>query len=721
MAYCTTCNSLRPEGLPTNKPSDPKALKSFGIEETVANIKSTASHGCKGCQLILQATRCYVGPKALDNLSTDLWDDRLIRFESNCNEPLIIDLAGLRMSYKEKLGRDAVLELFEEDYDESSENRSPLFAAIGYGTNPPEVLALESAAETSARWIRACDDQHQCYPQDEPPPLPTRILEVEKNGGIKLIATDSSSRGRYVALSYCWGGNGNATTTSKNLHERMAGIQESSLPNLIRGVVHFTRLIGVRYLWIDALCIIQDDRVDWRRESARMADLYAGAYFTIAADAAASTAHKLTGPRNIELREEMSSAHGEWVYPIVAREKVHKVNKLAEIAVNGHDHRFFGRERYSHWDTITGMSDFQHRNSPLNRRGWAMQEKLLSRRILHFGSFEMTWECKNSANCECGGISHDDPRANYDTPIHAFERAEAALKMQMTLPREQSTTSLYVCNPDFVAAWVRLAAMFTNRQLTQQTDKLPAMSALAQRLSEGKVYLAGLWLENLPWYLAWKPMESTSEDYEMEPCTGPSWSWISNAHIVGWSAWTHQAKTLITILDASTNFVGHDRFGEVNGGMIRLRGRVAHGKLHKAPSKQPSMVTNHGAMVEFFGDGGSRPEESSKRQSQNCTIGQRNIRHMAPGADLWFIVLFNDIVEQGRHRIKKKCHWILIAARPSRASIRAVVPDSVPLQDTLVGERVGFIDSRFQEEDERASTSEWLNGPDFEEKEMVLI
>lgn len=665
---------------------------------------------------------CYVGPAALDNLSTDLWDDRLIRFESNCNEPLIIDLAGLRMSYKEKLGLEAVLELFEEDYDKSSENRPPLFAAIGYGTNPSEVLELESAAETAVRWIRSCDDQHQCYPQDEPPPLPTRVLEVDKDGGMRLIATDPSSRGWYIALSYCWGGDSNATTTSKNLHDRLAGIEESSLPNLIRDVVHFTRLIGVRYLWIDALCIIQDDKIDWRRESARMADLYTGAYFTISADAAASTAHKLTSPRNVELKEELSSADGDWVKAIVAREKVHRVRKLAEIVVDGHHHRFFGRERYSHWDTIVGINDFQHRNSPLNSRGWAMQEKVLSRRILHFGPYEMTWECKTSTNCECRGISHDDPRTNRDTPIHAFEKAEAAMKMQGAPFLEQNTTGQYIRNPDFVAAWMRLASMFTMRQLTQQTDKLPAMSALAHRLSEGKVYLAGLWREDLPWYLAWGPIASESEDCKVEPCTGPSWSWISNAHKISWSAWTHKAKSLITILEASTNLVGLSRFGEVAGGMIRLRGRVARGKLQKPPKKWFSVATPRGAIFEFSHDYGTRPETGSEHQRRNCTIGQRDVRHMAPGTDLWCIVLFNDEVEDSPRQVREKQHWILITARPNEASIQTTVPKSVLLQGTLVCERIGFIMSKLEEgDDARASTSEWLKGPDFEEKEVVLI
>lgn len=720
MAYCKTCNDLRPEGLPERNPSGQKVLKLFSVKQQVGNFKDTAEKGCRGCQLVFEAILSYVGSVALDKLATDEWDDKLVILQSNCNEPLNIYLAGLSQNVREDLGPMSVLELYEENNHKSPEQGTPLYAAIGYGTTPPKTLQIDWAAKLSAKWIERCNAQHECYQEDCPPPMPTRVLEVGEEGGIRLIITDRESRGPYVALSYCWGKSGNATTTSTNLRERMTGIDWSSLPSLIRDVVDFTRLIGVRYLWIDALCIIQDDKVDWRKESSQMGNIYAGAYFTISTDAAASTAQALTSPRNLELKTQMKYSEDGVSEELVVQEKVHRVNELAATVVDGRRHRFFAREHYSHWDIIKGLHDFEHRNAPLNSRGWTMQERLLSRRILHFGAHEMVWECKASADCECGGISHDFSWGqDRDTPMLAFDKAKDVVTKSSTL-QIYASAGEYIRDPEFTAAWMRLVSMFTTRQLTHDTDRLPAMSALAQRLSEGKTYLAGMWCEDLPWHLAWRPLAPDSEKYKVKPYTGPSWSWVSNVDPINWWEWTRKARSSITILESFTDPMSFNLFGEVTAGMIKLKGRVAHGTLYKSRWDIVSVATPDGTIIDFLADVDSRPEHDSKRQRRNNS-GQKNVHRLAPRAELWCIVLFDDDVEDSYWNIQKKCHWIMITARPSNASVRRGVPKSMLLQDTLVCERIGCIVSEVEKEDVRTTTSQWIRGPDFEEREVVLI
>jgi len=159
--------------------------------------------------------------------------------------------------------------------------------------------------KTSA-WVNQCDDHHASCRQStqEATLLPTRLLDLGslpkaadfegirgdpraqlEDTSLKLVEPSSGSTGRYIALSYCWGKGLPITTISKNLekHKEKNGIKYKQLPSTLRDAVFLTRYLGVRYLWADCLCIIQDDKADWEKEASRMADVYTNAYLTIAA------------------------------------------------------------------------------------------------------------------------------------------------------------------------------------------------------------------------------------------------------------------------------------------------------------------------------------------------------------------------------------------------------------------------------------------------------
>ena len=710
MARCVTCNDLTTEGLPERTPDPPwgagwvAAGKAFEIKKKVKDFKSTSKHGCKQCVLVLQAITSYLGSKAAKRLSTDWWDDVNIKLRSDCNEPLSISL-----DYSEPYVR-IEFELFEEA--ESCKQKSQLYSAIGHGANPPKVLELESAARLSRKWVEQCNTGHQCCQRDDLP-LPTRVLEIGQ-GVIKLIITKPSSSGRYVALSYCWGRSGNITTTSANLHEHMAGIEWSLLPNLIRDVVQFTQLIGIRYLWIDALCIIQDDRVDWRTESSQMGDIYAGAYVTIATDGAVDTAKILTSPRCS--RFETSYDRTPLLEEPLSLEKVSKVRDLPATLSDGHHRQFYTREPYPHGDILesSAYDDFTY---PLNTRGWTMQERLLSRRLLHFGAYEMIWECDAALHCECGGISQDKTWViGHDAPRMAFEKARAAFQRRhMDTSSHATAAGQYIQNPDFAAAWTNLVSMFAGRQLTYETDKLPALSALAQRFSTGKCYLAGSWLEDLPWYLVWMPREIEPLPYKTKVYVGPSWSWTSTAaRIVHWASWTREAKSLITISEASTEPLSFNKFGEVTGGWIRLTGLVGCATLRK---KKTSLYVAdlHGGTKRFTRDVGCRFSEYWK-DSKSYRADQRLARRMEDGEDVWCIILFDDVVKPpGFHR--RRHQWVMVTARPSRASLKRSLPTATLSDDILVCERIGYMDIDSKKE----TSSKYIQRTDFEVKQVILI
>ncbi|PQE20746.1 heterokaryon incompatibility protein [Rutstroemia sp. NJR-2017a BBW] len=89
----------------------------------------------------------------------------------------------------------------------------------------------------------------------------------------------------YACLSYCWGTDldNNVKTLKANLKQHLDGILISVLPKTIQDAVLVCQRLGIRYLWVDALCIIQDDEEDWENESIQMCDIYSGSHITIAA------------------------------------------------------------------------------------------------------------------------------------------------------------------------------------------------------------------------------------------------------------------------------------------------------------------------------------------------------------------------------------------------------------------------------------------------------
>jgi hypothetical protein len=114
--------------------------------------------------------------------------------------------------------------------------------------------------------IETCISTHGCGSTGENE-LPTRVIDISDPGSIRLVETNLSM-GKYVCLSHCWGGYQPLRTTQETLQSHLKAIPWAGFPKTYQDAIVFTRFLGVKYLWIDSLCIIQDDLDDWARESA---------------------------------------------------------------------------------------------------------------------------------------------------------------------------------------------------------------------------------------------------------------------------------------------------------------------------------------------------------------------------------------------------------------------------------------------------------------------
>jgi hypothetical protein len=226
-------------------------------------------------------------------------------------------------------------------------------------------------------WIEDCNKHHgdhgifSCEDRE----LPTRVLDVgtlenpklalycakcencNKTG--KVENCGGCKKGRYITLSHCWGDILPLCTFKANIKTHLKEIKNDCLQKTFQDAVRVTRQLGIQYLWIDSLCIIQDDDEDWRREAKNMGKVFASAYCTIAA----------TSARNS--REGFLDRQPEQP---VRLEDVYKDLQTSVYVCGG-----------------GFSSDIE--NGLLNKRGWVFQERALSTRTIHFSATETYWEC----------------------------------------------------------------------------------------------------------------------------------------------------------------------------------------------------------------------------------------------------------------------------------------------------------------------------------------
>jgi len=154
--------------------------------------------------------------------------------------------------------------------------------------------------EQIKRWLHRCDGGHErctvglsgetVEAGDDAVQLPSRLVDVgvgipPRTAPIRLCQT-GGRRGRYTALSHRWGAKHPLTTITANLEEHQRRIPLEKLPQTFQDAIELTRRLGIRYIWIDSLCIVQDDASDWADESKQMGTIYERSYLTIAATSA---------------------------------------------------------------------------------------------------------------------------------------------------------------------------------------------------------------------------------------------------------------------------------------------------------------------------------------------------------------------------------------------------------------------------------------------------
>jgi hypothetical protein len=225
-----------------------------------------------------------------------------------------------------------------------------------------------------------------------------------------------------------------------------------------------TRGLGLKYLWVDSICIIQDDQEDWAREASKMAEIYANAHVVLAATAAKDCTEGFLHSRKAPLTIQLPQGYSK-------------------------DFTFQARLNNSHSCGSTKRKP----DYPLFLRGWCMQERFLARRIIHFLPDEVLFECLTHRSCECEFVYVEDKYPTISEACGEFR----ALKNANSLSA--------VSNLRFGRSWALIIREYKSLALTYQTDILPALSGVARSLEHLDLgrYIAGFWEYDIIFQLGW--------------------------------------------------------------------------------------------------------------------------------------------------------------------------------------------------------------------------
>lgn len=407
-------------------------------------------------------------------------------------------------------------------------------------------IDVKSAANILTRWLDGCKSHPACSGQ--PAKLPRRLLDLSQAGLPRLVETDtiettSTILPGYTTLSYCWGVPGRDAhpprTTRDTYRARTKGIEWAELPTLFQDAILLTRALGCNFLWADSLCIIQDDEQDWIEQSATMADVYSLAYLTIAAVAATSPSASLFDERRAfvgmscrrarESAPPIPAAHFE---PMTTHAIEYPGPPSTATPAPVHVRR---SHSHTHGFVLASGGQRSSAASPLLARAWALQERLLSRRVVFFTASEMLWQCLEGFRCECGDMD------SFSAVLPRMHQASAAYKG--TRPPDWDSEGASVGRIQHTLAqlargrcsaqqardvWPEVVRQYANLTLTRESDRPYGIAGIARRIQEatGDTYLAGLWREDLPRGLLWVglPLWSTKTRRRLGI---PSWSWLS--------------------------------------------------------------------------------------------------------------------------------------------------------------------------------------------------
>ena len=485
--------------------------------ETMAELEDSASEGCHMCAFIIRSW-----------LSTLSRDDKSEPTTQNSGPPpkpegfiyIALEkkdvdlLSAIFLYFTETEARIRVHALLVPQLQEStSESDAKAFTSfIGLAQTTQQSNECSSLL-LPHRWLSQCRETHEACRETQPVTPPTRLIKIDEQVPRLCISAEQGDCSVYATLSHCWGKLKFLRLRKDNTHSLMAAIPSDGLTKTFQDAIEIARRLGFSWLWIDSLCIVQDDADDWRKESSLMTNVYGQSSLNIMASAASD------GRTGCLFERDSSFPRGGQV----------------EVEVGG------VRRIYDYTDSEIYTKNVQ--SSPLVSRSWVLQERLLSKRRLFYGTSDIIWECKIVSK----SVTYPDELPSI------FYRHEHLSKREIW------------------QSWRDILQAYTRTFLTFRSDKLVAIAGIVRNVHEktGDQYLAGIWASNLHKELCWHVVSAGgTRNYLI-----PSWSWAATDSRIEMPPELYEVIILTTeVVKVQVDSL-EDPFGTVNGGLLTMKSK----------------------------------------------------------------------------------------------------------------------------------------------------
>ncbi|KAK5624977.1 hypothetical protein RRF57_000693 [Xylaria bambusicola] len=486
----------------------------FKHHTNLENLASSAKSGCRLCRVFLQSLNLVKNHRSSLPLV-------LTKYLQLPTTPNVIIHFHLRNRIIITVG-DLAAELELSYLNETTIKESPSIDDYKNGTSSL------SSFQVAKAWLHDCVTNHQsCGPASGP--LPTRVIDVADGSRDPFLLDSKGGHDKYCALSYCWGTSSSAhKTTMANLTRYYEAIPPRELPRTLVDAIHAARSLGFRYIWIDALCIIQDDDEDWAREAVRMTQVYANATLTITTTVGKSSDDGLFRPHPDGFFNPQQLCIR---LPRRDRSKPKPRIRDIDLSIVRSDYSLSYLAIYP--DANFGYIGYAYigaQSTPIETRAWTLQEQILSKRLLYYGHGAILWECLGASASE---HDPDGIRNGFQFPdrfkIKQYFHSHMNSKSENTKAPTHGVpaSSIASTSKTLFATYCRLLETYGSRSITKPSDRITAILGLGQIMQKisGHEFIGGIWkgdytLASLLWFMEMPSPNARTSSF-------PTWSWAS--------------------------------------------------------------------------------------------------------------------------------------------------------------------------------------------------
>jgi hypothetical protein len=301
--------------------------------------------------------------------------------------------------------------------------------------------------------------------------------------------------------------------------------------------VGLCRELGIHYLWVDALCILQEHgSAEWNKEASNIDKIYGFATFTLAISSSADADDGFTQNKSVQAQEKTT----------LKATMAHHMIQLAPKTLQE-----------------------SKKTCPLDLRGWAFQEERLSPRIVHWTAHGVFWTCLS------GSCSEFEPSFIPNKPGVTSPYFE-----DFARPYYQDWGEGGQRNVPIDRIWSQLIEAYSTRLFTRFDDRLPALSGLARKFANeaGDRYIAGHWLKSLHSDLLWMIAHGPRRDESGVPVTrleiAPSWSWVTVPPAAGVMFPRRYGRPTYELIGYDVQRKSEEEFGAIRSASLTLKARL---------------------------------------------------------------------------------------------------------------------------------------------------